>query len=123
MPENRLGINVGVTGTAEAASQINVLREQIKSLNSEIQKIQGGSFGNVSAGIIGTLRKEIAGLESQIRQLSSAFIQPFAGLDTFSIRAIAAMRGQADAIKGVARELSALDAIGRGGISRSGRYS
>lgn len=112
MSDNRLGINVNVSGVSQSEAEFNRLRTTIGTLRDAIANLGRSNMGG-SNSLANSLATQLQTAEAKLKTFQAQLISTYSSADTFSIRAIAAMRGQADAIKGVARELTALDNISR----------
>ena len=112
MSDNRLGISVGVTGVPQSEAELRRLEASAKNLRDALTNLGRSNLAG-SSDFAKNLGMQLRTVEAQLKTLQSQFIATYSASDSFNIRAIAAMRGQADAIKGVARELSALDNISR----------
>ena len=108
--DNRLDTRFTASGTESAEAAIGRITRQVESLRAALTQL---NRSQASPAFTQALTGQLAQAEAALKRLSGQFVQSYRDVESFNIRAVAAMRGQADAIRGIARAQTEADAVHR----------
>jgi hypothetical protein len=114
--DNRLNVSVNVTGSDASQAQITRLTQQVNNLRDALANLHRSNVAG-SPSLVASLNAQLVQAEAQLKRLQGQYVQNYSALEAFSTRAIAAMRGQAEAVKGEARALDERDRLLRAGAA------
>jgi hypothetical protein len=118
MAEFRFDINA----TDNAGATIDALTARIKSLQASIDGLGKSQYAGVP-GISDKLTADLKNAQVELSKLEGQLVNTFSGIEGFSTRAIAAMRGIPEAVQPATRALNETDRIMRAGAQNLHRTS